>query len=103
MEPPMSVAEKSPLVLNRSAIGNVEERRATHQAMRDEFRRELADQIKALDLTANVAALDIDGYTIVREAAPLSFFGELRERIVELAQERKRLGLYGDRRGVFSD
>jgi ectoine hydroxylase-related dioxygenase (phytanoyl-CoA dioxygenase family) len=99
----MSVAEKLPHDLNRSAVGNVDERRASYLATRDEFRRELAEKIRTLDLTANVAELDMQGYTVVKDAAPMAFFAELRDHIVALAEERKRQGLYGDRRGVFSD
>jgi hypothetical protein len=89
--------------LNRSAVGDVQERRAAALAVRDEFRRELMQSIRSLDLTANVAELDIQGYTVVENAAPLAFFAELRQAIVDLATQRKRDGLYGDRRGVFSD
>ncbi len=98
----MSVAHK-PLTLNRSAVGNIDERRANYLSVRDGFRQELSDQIKALDLTANVAELDMHGYTIVKDAAPLSFFQELREAIVEITEQRRRDGTFGDRRGVFTD
>jgi ectoine hydroxylase-related dioxygenase (phytanoyl-CoA dioxygenase family) len=43
------------------------------------------------------------GYTVIRDAAPRAWFNELRAHIVALSEERRRQGLWGDKRGVFSD
>ena len=99
----MSVAEKRPLELNRSAVGDVEQRRAASWELRDEFRRELNRTIRDLGLVENVAELDVQGYTVVKNAAPRALFDELRTAITDIAADRKTKGLYGDRRGVFSD
>ena len=92
-----------PLVLNRAAIGNSAEHLAAALAVKDEFRKELMREIEELDLLANVAELDIQGYTIIKNAAPLEFFQELREHIMAMSDERQKNGTYGDARGVFSD
>jgi ectoine hydroxylase-related dioxygenase (phytanoyl-CoA dioxygenase family) len=91
------------LVLNRSAIDAAEKRGPASQSERDGFRQELLGAVAELDLWRNVAELDINGYTVVRNAAAPAFFDELRETIRGLSAERRRQGLYGDKRGVFSD
>jgi ectoine hydroxylase-related dioxygenase (phytanoyl-CoA dioxygenase family) len=75
----------------------------TRAAVRAQFREEISQRIASLDLASNVIDLDIRGYTVIRNAAPMEFFRELRARILELSEERKRNGVSGDRRGVFSD
>ncbi len=44
----------------------------------------LRKRIDELKLEGNVADLSIDGYTVVRDAAPFSFFEELRENILTI-------------------
>ena len=51
----------------------------------------LRERIEQLGLSGNVADLAIDGYTVIRDAAPLEFFERLRERIVEVADRVKSM------------
>ena len=39
---------------------------------------QLRERIDRFGLTGNVADLAIDGYTVVKDAAPMDFFAELR-------------------------
>jgi ectoine hydroxylase-related dioxygenase (phytanoyl-CoA dioxygenase family) len=91
------------LVLNRKAIDEAEKRGAANQSLKAAFRDELMQTIADLDLTQNVVDLDVLGYTIIRDAAPKAYFDELRAHIVALSKERRKQGLWGDKRGVFSD
>lgn len=45
----------------------------------------LRERIHRLGLAGNVADLAIDGYTVIRDAAPLRFFAELREQVAAVA------------------
>jgi ectoine hydroxylase-related dioxygenase (phytanoyl-CoA dioxygenase family) len=96
-------AVTKPLELNRAAINTADARRAGEHANRTAFRAELTQRIVELDLMANVGELDVQGYTVVRNAASMDHFRELRARILELSQARRAGGNRGDRRGVFSD
>ena len=71
----------------------------TRAATRNAFRAELQAAIDGLDLVRNVAELDMQGYTVIRDAAPIAFFPALRARILEISQERRNSGTAGDRRG----
>jgi len=93
----------NPLPLNRAAIATADARRSAEHTARTAFREEITRRIAELELTANVAELDMLGYTIIKNAAPIEFFQELRERIQHLSRERRELGVRGDPRGVFSD
>ena len=44
----------------------------------------LKKRIDVLELEGNVSDLSIDGYTVIRDAAPLSFFEELRESVLQV-------------------
>jgi hypothetical protein len=96
-------AVTNPLELNRTAIVSADARRSADHAARSAFRAELTQRIAELDLTANVAELDMLGYTVIKGAAPMEYFRELRAHIQELTRQRRASGARGDRRGVFSD
>ena len=49
----------------------------------------LRKRIDGLQLEGNVSDLSIDGYTVIRDAAPLSFFDELRESVLHINQRMK--------------
>ena len=49
----------------------------------------LRKRIDGLELEGNVSDLSIDGYTVIRDAAPLSFFEELRESVLHINQRMK--------------
>ena len=49
----------------------------------------LRKRIDRLQLEGNVSDLSIDGYTVIRDAAPLSFFDELRESVLHINQRMK--------------
>jgi ectoine hydroxylase-related dioxygenase (phytanoyl-CoA dioxygenase family) len=66
------------------------------------FRAEMARAIEALDLSANIAELDMNGYTILRDAAPPEFFAELKATMLDLAEQRRRMEAPGDLRGLAS-
>ncbi|GIT39046.1 MAG: hypothetical protein Ct9H300mP8_02420 [Gammaproteobacteria bacterium] len=55
------------------------------QAVRTKTEK-LRQRIDELDLEGNVSDLSIDGYTVIRDAAPLSFFEELRESILNISR-----------------
>lgn len=80
-----------------------DERPATYRSVREDYRRALTAKIEALNLKANVAELDMHGYTVLRDAASPAFFRELRERIHTLWTERKHQGQVRPRGGVYSD
>ena len=69
---------------------------------RDAFRKDLARTILELDLTANIAELEMNGYTILRDVAPPAFFAELKANVLALAEARRRAGGPGDLRGLAS-
>ena len=48
--------------------------------------QKLRQRIAELELKGNVSDLSIDGYTVIRDAAPLSFFEELRESILSISR-----------------
>ena len=48
--------------------------------------QKLRQRIDELELKGNVSDLSIDGYTVIRDAAPLSFFEELRESILNISR-----------------
>ena len=52
----------------------------------------MRDEILRLGLERNVLDLELYGYTILDDVAPLSFFDELRERILELGEEDRKAG-----------
>ena len=52
----------------------------------------LRDQIFRLGLERNIVELELYGYTVVHDAKPMSFFDELRETILKLGEEDKKLG-----------
>jgi ectoine hydroxylase-related dioxygenase (phytanoyl-CoA dioxygenase family) len=74
----------------------------TYAAIRKDFRAEFSKTVADLGLAPNIAELDMHGYTIVRGAAPVEFFRELRVRIVEVTNERRERGKAADPRGLFS-
>jgi hypothetical protein len=49
---------------------------------------DLTQRISMLGLEANVAELALQGYTIIRDAAPIEFFDRLRASILELFEEQ---------------
>ena len=49
----------------------------------------LKKRIDGLELEGNVSDLSIDGYTVIRDAAPLSFFEELRESVLQVNHRMK--------------
>jgi len=54
--------------------------------------RELKSQIVELGLEQNVLDLELFGYTVIPEAEPIEFFDELRDKVMELAEEDRRKG-----------
>lgn len=52
----------------------------------------LRARIVELGLEQNILDLELYGYTVVPEPEPLAFFDELRAKIMELAEEDRRLG-----------
>ncbi|MFP6616947.1 MAG: phytanoyl-CoA dioxygenase family protein [Candidatus Hydrogenedentota bacterium] len=65
----------------------------------------LRDEIFELGLERNIVELELYGYTIIHDVKPASFFDELRERILELGEQDKKLGhimhLSGEDGGSF--
>ena len=55
------------------------------QAVRTKTEK-LRQRIDELDLEGNVPDLSIDGYTVIRDAAPISFIEELRESILNISR-----------------
>lgn len=70
---------------------------------RANFRAELMQRIDQLDLVKNCYELETLGYTVIRDAASLSFIEELRAQVLEVTKARLARGeTVGDRRGLFS-
>jgi hypothetical protein len=65
---------------------------STPAALRQELdllEGDLGERIAALGLERNVADLALNGYTIVRDVAPLEFFDRMRAAIVELYEDQR--------------
>jgi hypothetical protein len=71
-------------------------------AERGVFRSEMARTIRDLDLTGNIAELELNGYTVLRDAATPEFFRQLKATMLELAEVRRRMDAPGDLRGLAS-
>ena len=52
---------------------------------------QLRERIDRLGLTGNVADLAIDGYTVVKDAAPMDFFAELRTQVMAVAERVRHM------------
>lgn len=52
----------------------------------------LRDEIVRLGLERNVLELELYGYTIIRDAQPMSFFDDLRKKILELGEADREAG-----------
>lgn len=65
-----------------------------HPILEREERRlaELKAQIIELGLEQNVLDLELFGYTVIRDAEPIGLFDEMRDRVMELAEEDRRTG-----------
>lgn len=54
--------------------GGATNERMTYWSVREGFRQELTGKIEGLMLIENVAELDMNGYTVLQNAAPPAFF-----------------------------
>ena len=52
---------------------------------------QLRERIDRLGLAGNVADLAIDGYTVVKDAAPMDFFAELRTQVMTTAERVRHM------------
>jgi hypothetical protein len=93
----MAAAQNSPAITT-SKIGDAD----TRASVRAQFRDELQQRVERLGLTQNVAELDMRGYTVIKDPAPKAFFNDLKTRILELGEQRRKSDLTNDRRGLFS-
>jgi ectoine hydroxylase-related dioxygenase (phytanoyl-CoA dioxygenase family) len=65
----------------------------TQKATGTEARRRVQAQLAELDLFENVAQLDTDGYTIVRDAAPIELFDGIKAAIEEVTEALRAQGI----------